>query len=108
MADIDAFWNVLRSELADIAADLGEDIGEEFIADGKAFLEATKQDLLRWLNLLEEGKITPDEFTFLVQGRKDLARMEMLKQVGLAQARIDMLKRALVGAVVGSAVRTLT
>lgn len=108
MSDFNDFLNALKSELTGIAREAGEDIKDELIKDGKAFVEKSREDLERWSRLMAQGDLSREEFEYLLKAKKDLARMEALKQKGLAQARIDKLKNALMGAVVGSAVRTLT
>lgn len=106
MADINDFLDALKSQLTDIAKEVGGDIKDELIRDGTVFFEKSKDDLQRWMPLLAEGKLTRDEFEYLLKAKKDLAEMEALKQKGLAKARIDKLKKALFGAIVGSALRT--
>lgn len=108
MNHFDEFLDELKSALIDIAKDVGEDIKDELLQDGKAFVEKSRDDLQRWAQLLAEGKLTQNEFEYLLQAKKDLAEMEALKQKGLAEARIDKLKNAVFSAIVGSAVRTLT
>ena len=108
MSDFDDFLKLFKSELIDIAKSAGEDIKEELLDDGQAFVQKTKADLQRWTALVAAGDLSQEEFEYLLQAKKDLAVMEALKQKGLAQARIDKLKEAVIGAVVGSAVRSLT
>ncbi len=108
MDDFSQFLSLLKTQLTGIAKEAGEDIKDELIKDGRAFVEKTRDDLQRWTQLMAEGKLTRDEFEYLLQAKKDLAQMEALKQKGLAQARIDKLKSALLSAVVGSVFKTLT
>lgn len=103
---MDEFFDNLLEELAEIAKKAVEDIKDELIRDGKSFVEKTRADLQRWAQLLVEGKITRDEFEYLVKAKRDLAQMEALKQKGLAQVRIDKLRNALLNAVVDAAERT--
>lgn len=103
MPNFDDFIKQLKSNLVDHARQFGDDVKDEFVEDGKAFAEEAKQDLQRWTQLLAEDRLTRDDFEFLVKGKKDVAKMEALKQKGLAKARIDKLKSALLGTVVSSA-----
>jgi len=107
MSDFNDFLNALKSELTGIANEAGEDFRDELIKDGKDFVEKSREDLERWGRLVAHGELTREEFEFLLKAKKDLAQMEALKQKGLGQARIDKLKMALIGAVAGSAMRTL-
>ena len=46
------------------------------------------------------------DFEFLLKGKKDLAEMEALKQLGLSKIRINKIKDGVIGIVVGSAFKT--
>jgi hypothetical protein len=50
--------------------------------------------------LLIEGKLTTEEFEWLVNSQKDLIQMAALKQAGLAAIRIDQFKASLLNMVV--------
>ena len=103
MPNFNDFIDQLKSNLIDHARQFGDDVKDEFVEDGKAFAEEAKEDLKRWTQLVAEDKLTRDDFEFLVKGKKDIAKMEALKQKGLAKARIDKFKDALLGTVVSSA-----
>jgi len=102
MPNFDDFLTQLKSDLIDMAKDFGGDVKDELIADGTAFAEEAKEDLMRWTQLAAEGHLTQEDLKFLVRGKKDLAKMEALKQKGLAKAKLDKFKNALVGTVVNS------
>jgi hypothetical protein len=53
------------------------------------------------------GELSKKDFEWLLKSKKDLAEMESLKQKGLAQARIDRLKTALLQSVIGSVAKML-
>jgi hypothetical protein len=57
--------------------------------DTRDFLERSRKSLERAAILLADGKIDRDDFEDLVRGKRDLAEMRALKQVGLAKAAID-------------------
>jgi hypothetical protein len=69
------------------------------------FLKGSRADLERWTGLLAAGSLTRDDFEWLVEGRKDLARVEVLRDAGLSFAQIDRLRAAVVETVVGTAFR---
>ncbi|MDZ7659654.1 hypothetical protein [Fodinibius sp.] len=104
MPNFDDFIDQLKNDLVDHAQQFGDDVMDEFVEDGKAFAEEAKGDLKRWTQLMAEGKLTSDDLKFLVKGKKDLAKMEALKQKGLAKARLDKFKDILVGTVVSLAI----
>lgn len=107
MNDFDKFLDILIAKLEDIAKGLAKDIKKTFVQSGIAFARKTKKRLQRWAALVEEGKLTMDEFKYLVEAQKDLAEMEALKQEGLAKARIDKLRNSLINAVVDSVAAVL-
>ncbi len=103
MPDFDAFRETLRERLRALVEEQWSDYRDAALGDGRAFIENTEADLARWTALLEEGTLTPEDFTWLVQGRRDLAEMEGLKQAGLTLARLDRFRIALLDTVVGTA-----
>ena len=107
MPDIDAFLDALRDEITDLAATHLEEARDAALEDGEAFLKQTQDDLKRWARLLEQGELSQNEFEWLVRGQKDLAEMEALKQAGLAAARAERFRSALIDRIVGTASRIL-
>jgi hypothetical protein len=105
MPDLDVFFDALTDEIADLAETHLDEMTDAALQDGRAFLNQTQDDLKRWARLLEEGKLSRDEFESLVRGQKDLAEMEALKRAGLAAARADRFRDALIDRIVGTAAR---
>jgi len=105
MPDIDVFFDALTDEIADLAETHLQELKEAAVEDGRAFLNQTQDDLKRWARLLEEGKLSREEFESLVRGQKDLAEMEALKRAGLAAARAERFRDALIDRIVGTAAR---
>lgn len=103
MPDFDAFRDTLLDRLRALVETEWADHRDAAFGDGRAFIENTEADLARWAALLEAGALTPEDFTWLVQGRRDLAEMEGLKQAGLTLARLDRFRASLLDTVVGTA-----
>ncbi len=103
MADFATFLSTLKSGIATLVSGSFSEAKTAATQDALAFLENSRADLERWTNLLMEGKLTHEDFEFLVAGRKEVAAMEALKQAGLAQVRIDRFQNALLHLVVESA-----
>lgn len=103
MPGIDDFLRVLGERVAALVTDTFKKHVDAARRDAEAFLAATRADLERWGQLLAAGELTPDDFQWLVKGRVDVAKMAALKQAGLAKARLDGFKRALLATVVGTA-----
>ena len=104
MSDFKEFLSTLADRVGELAVGSLKDFKDAAMKDGKAFLEKARVDLERWTALLEGGQLTPEEFEFLVKGKKDLAELAALKQAGLAKARMDKFRNSLVELVIGTAV----
>jgi hypothetical protein len=105
MAGFEQFLAQLQEELAAFADDSWQDHRQAAIADGRAFITRTRQDLKRWTRLLASGDITRDDFEWLMLGRRDLARLTALKRRGLAKAALDRFTNGLIDTVVSTALR---
>lgn len=71
----------------------------EALADARNFLSESEDKLRRWTELLAEGQLSTEDFEWLVRSQADLARMEALKQSGLALIRVDQFKQSLLNLV---------
>ncbi len=103
MVDFDRFLELLKENLLALAQEHWTDVRDAALRDGQTFVRRTREDLERWLTLLAAGDLTREDFEWLVQGRRDLAEMEALKQAGLAKVRLDRFRSALVDVVVKTA-----
>jgi hypothetical protein len=107
MSVFDDFLDALRTDLAALAEEQWREYRGEILRDGRDFAESVREDLERWMGLVRDGSLTPEDFAWLVQGKRDLAEMEALRAAGLAQARVDRLRSALLDTVVGAALRVV-
>ena len=103
MSKVDDFLEQLTDSIAELVRDELKEFEAAALKDGKAFVEKSMHDLLRWTGLLDSGHLTKDDFAWLVAGKKDLAEMEALEQAGLALVRLDKFRTALIDLVVGTA-----
>jgi hypothetical protein len=103
MATFNEFWVQLENELIGFAEGSLKNYRDTAIKDGRAFLEKTKIDLERWTKMLAEGRLTRDDFEWLVKGKKDLAKLDALKQEGLAQVALDRFINGLIDTIVSTA-----
>lgn len=107
MPEFDDLLDALKDEIVNLAASHFDEYREQAITDGESFLNTTKDDLKHWTRLMDEGELSPQEFQSLVRGKKDLAEMNALKQAGLAAARADQFRDAIVDRVVDTAAQVL-
>jgi len=103
MADFDDFLDTLKDEVVALASDHLDDLQDEAVQDSQQFLEESKEDLKRWTKLLDEGVLSKKDFESLVKGQEDLARMEALKQAGLAAVEVDRFRQNLLDRITGVA-----
>jgi hypothetical protein len=103
MADFNLFWDTVLKEIRSLAKSELPKLWKEAEQDGKAFFNKGRDKLEKWAKQLDQGEISEEEFEFLVKGLKDLSEMEALKQAGLALAKIDGFKNAVIDTITKTA-----
>jgi hypothetical protein len=106
MPTFNDFVSTLKNDLLDFAKENLEEYKDEILKDGTAFVKKTKSDLERWTDGLASGALSPEDFEFLLKGKKDLAEMEALKQLGLSKVRLDKITNGIIDVIAGSAIKT--
>lgn len=106
MPTFNDFISTVKNDLLDFAKENFEEYKDELLKDGSTFLEKTKSDIERWTEGLASGALSPADFEFLLKGKKDIAQMEALKQIGLSKIRISKITNGIIDVIVGSAVKT--
>lgn len=97
----------LLEDLADAFREALPHVREAILQSGLEFVQDTRQELLRWQELLASGTIDKEDLRWLVQSRADLARMTALKEAGLAQVRIDELRGRIARIIAGTVIDTV-
>lgn len=93
--DFETFFDNLKSGIIALAEEELGDFKEEAVKNGHLFLDRTRHDLAEWANQVADGSLSSDEFQFLLEGKKNLSEMEVLKQKGLAQVRLDKFQNSI-------------
>lgn len=106
MPTFNEFLSTLKEDLLDFAKENLEEYKDELLKDGNEFVKKTKKDLERWTEGLVNGALSKADFEFLLKGKKDLAEMEALKQLGLSKIKVSKITNSVIDVVVGSAVKT--
>jgi len=106
MPTFNDFVSTLKNDLLEFAKENFEEYKDELLKDGTYFLEKAKSDLERWTEGLVSGALSKEDFGFLLKGKKDLAEMEALKQLGLSKIRITKITNGIIDVVIGSAFKT--
>ncbi len=90
MSDFDKFLEMVKTGIEGLAKEMLQQHWQDALKDGEAFLQARKEELELWTVQLARGDLSKKDFEDLVKGQFDLAEMELLKQLGLGQAKIDL------------------
>ena len=98
--DFQTLFDQLKKELSKLAVTSVEQFKKEAETDAQNLLEDLKQDLQNWTFQLAEGELTGDDFEFLVMGQKELIKMHLLKQKGMALIDLDRLKISLINQII--------
>jgi len=101
MADID-FKDILeklKDEAVSLAVATFKKYRDEAKADALKLLDDIKDSLQTWTIQLAEGKLSKDDFEFLVLAQKELIEMNALRQAGLALIRANEFKNSLLSLV---------
>ena len=107
MSNLDAILATVKNEVTAYAAGQFKDLKNEAIADGLSFVKAIETDLPTWTKQFTVGKLSQDEFKFLVGSKKELAELAALKATGVAQARKDGFVNGLAAVVVNAVVKAV-
>lgn len=107
MVDFNAFLEILKKDLSNIAEDLGRDYIHEIINDGTEFANKRKEYLVYRTQLLTEGKLTESEFKWLLRSDRNLIEMKAVKQRGLAVVQMNKIQDAIIGAVTGALLKSI-
>ncbi len=107
MVDINKIVTAAEQGIIHLAETTFTTYKSQAIADGKAFLNAAKADLEKYTQQLAGGQITLDEFRDLMQDEGDLAKMDALKEAGLAHAAFDNFVNGIIGIMVTAALSAI-
>ena len=104
MANIDfqILFNKLKEEAIGLTTSTVKKYKTAACADLMNVLEDMKENLESWTIQLEEGKLSKEDFEFLVLGQKELIEMNALKQAGVALIKADELKNSLLNLIVNT------
>lgn len=105
MADFDALFKEIEQQIITLAEGTVSNFRDEAIKDANELVEAIKGDLIRWTKLLEQGEIKINEFEWLVNSDKELAKMKALEKAGLAATRIEQFAMSVLNLIVDKALK---
>ena len=68
--------------------------------DLNKFLNESEEKLKRWSVLLLEGKITKEEFEWLVKSQKDILLLTSLKEAGISKIKLSNFKNQVISTII--------
>ena len=101
------FWVQLLLNVESFAEEKWNEIKEEAVEDSKQFLTTVKDDVQRWTTLLIEWKLSSDELSWLIEGKRDLAELLFLKDKGLAKPDLDKFFEGLLQTILSTAFKLI-
>jgi hypothetical protein len=103
MDNIDSFLKGIETQVKSLAQQQLKQYSQQALDDVKSSLHDGKDDLQRWVEMLARGELDKDGFESLVRGQLDLAKMEALKQAGLAAVQVQSFVNGVIDIVVNAA-----
>ena len=100
--EIKELFKTITDEVTNLAKATAKEYVSQAKNDAQALIDSTKQNVINWADLLAQGKLTTDDFEWLMFRQKDLVAMSALKQAGLAEIRIEGFKQGVIGIIIDS------
>jgi hypothetical protein len=107
MEAVKNFWIQLLTDVESFISEKWTDIKNDAVEDAKTFLTEVKDDVQRWVSLLAEGKITSDDLTWLLKGKREQAELLYLKQKGLSRHELDNFFEGLLQTILAAAFKLI-
>ncbi len=107
MPTFDDVFTALKGAVVSLASKSFANAKDAAVKDGQPFLEKTRADLEQWTGQAAAGELKASDLAYLVEAKKDLATMNLLKQAGIAQIELDRYEKDLVNTVVGTMTKML-
>ncbi|HLW08183.1 MAG TPA: hypothetical protein VKY45_11540 [Marinilabiliaceae bacterium] len=102
--DVHVVLDKLKEEVINIALSTVKNYKTEAKRDALNLLEEMKGNLKTWTLQLAEGKLSKEDFEYLVLGQKEVIEMNALKQAGLSLVKADEFKNKLLNLVIKTVV----
>jgi hypothetical protein len=99
--------NQIEKDVITLATNSFKDFAKQGIADGKTFLGQIQAQLITLAQQRAGDEISEAEYQDGVSDLKALAKMEAIKQAGLAQAAIDKFTNGIVDIVIRAALAAM-
>lgn len=107
MADFDDVFNKVKNEFSSLIIGIAKGQAEEALTAGKEYLELLKDDLKVWSEKVVLGELSLEDVEWLVNSKKELFEMILLKQKGLSLVSVGHLKNTLSQMLIGVVTKNL-
>ncbi|GFD95087.1 hypothetical protein KUL156_46990 [Alteromonas sp. KUL156] len=104
--DFEKILQELKKSLISLFNDKFSEFSQESKKDIELFLNDSKDKLERWTSLLAQGKLTVEDFEWLVKSQKDLFQMKALQAAGISKISLGHFKNKVLNTIV-STIKTL-
>lgn len=98
--DIKLLFKTISDDVLSLAQSSTKEYLKQAKKDGQNLIDSTKQNVITWADLVAEGKLSTEDFEWLMFRQKDLVVMSALKEAGLAQIRIEAFKQGVIGIII--------
>lgn len=98
--NIDEILKQIKSELTQLFENNFKNLSNESKKDLNKFLSESEEKLKRWSVLLLEGKITKEEFEWLVKSQKDILLLTSLKEAGISKIKLSNFKNQVISTII--------
>ncbi|NDC42183.1 MAG: hypothetical protein EBZ77_11650 [Chitinophagia bacterium] len=94
MSDVnfEQLFNNLKTSVVKLAGETAGNYATNAIAESHELLDQMKKDLKMWTIQLAAGALSKDDLADLLAGQKDLLKITVLTQAGMAAAAADKFK----------------
>lgn len=89
MPDFKEIFGKLLESVKKITGEEFTEYRDEASEDARNFLLECKEDFEKWVPQLASGELSIDDFEWLIKSKKDVLKLNILKQKGLAQVKLD-------------------
>lgn len=97
----------LKNSIIDLANNSWNDYKDAVIDDGTSFLNSIKEDFEKWTSQLVDGSLSQKDFEWQIKGKKDLAELNALKNIGLAKASLDKCTNDLLNTIISGTISSI-
>lgn len=107
MSSFEQAFGELKSGLTSLITTTLKKRSEAALEAGKDYLETLKDDLRTWSGQVAKGELSLEDVRWLVNSKKDLAEMILLKEKGLSLVAVDQFKNQLSQLLIGTVTKGL-